>query len=417
MNIISKQYYEFLSTLQEIFRIINSKEVKIIKIDEGIICFQNEKGNNIEISTAHDVVQYCSNDYKNRELFMYDGVKIQPIGKGNDESVSKVSLVYNQKEINFFSFVVNCLAQDYGSPKKNKELKKALSVEQIVLYLEKFIIDPVYAPKIYSISEITDNVVGPLGKTIDQIKNFLEQNQMRYFNRLSIDKENKTISFGFVSKEIIMSQSDISAINENRYNIDYYGSILKCLGEEIKSNVAITRHTFTADQFYAKLLLYNRRFDCLMSKKSTVNTTEGQKTDEFTNVQETSTSPSYTQTLINPSIKHKGLVANNTKNQEISKTTNVQSESTGHYMPLSHTQTPARLSTEHSDLIPCKPNSNEQQFSTSSLVLVTVIPGLIILLLLALAYYRYKKRSGNEVRTGINAVEMKLIPLNNINIV
>ncbi|WP_339048394.1 hypothetical protein [Candidatus Mesenet endosymbiont of Phosphuga atrata] len=149
--------------MQEIFLITNSKEVKITKIDQGIICFQNEKGDNVEISTAHDVAQYCSNDYKNRKLFTYDGVKIQPIGKGNDESISKVSLVYNQEEINFFSFIINCLAEDYKNSKKNEELKKTLNVTQVISYLEKLIIDPIYTRKLYDYINPED--LGVLNKT------------------------------------------------------------------------------------------------------------------------------------------------------------------------------------------------------------------------------------------------------------
>ncbi|XGA08555.1 MAG: hypothetical protein U0X86_000807 [Wolbachia endosymbiont of Xenopsylla cheopis] len=430
MNIISKQYYKFLSTLQKIFRITNSKEVKITKVDKGIICFQNEKGNNVEISTAHDVVQYCSNDYKNRKLFTYDGVKIQPIGKGNDESVSKISLVYNQEEINFFSFTINCLAKDYENPKKSKELKKTLSITQIISYLTKFTIDPIYTRLLYDYINPED-LVQPFIDTIGEIKNFFKREKIDHISYLNIDKENKTISFrivtvkninGKIVKNIVkaakISKSDIPTENNNRYNIDYYDSILECLHKDIKFLETSATQSFTIDEFYAKLFLYSKRFDCLVPLKLVASTTEGQKTDKFTNVQETNTehsvSPRYTQILTNSSTKYKSVVANITKNQGISKTTIMRSDNAEYYTPLSHTQNDYPLvnsSTEHNGLILCKPCSNEQQFSASSLVLAAVIPGLIILLAFILAYCYYKKRNSDKVRTSVGAVE--LAPLNN----
>lgn len=426
MNDISKQYYKFLSTLQEIFLITNTKEIKVNKIDQGIICFRNQRDNNIEISTAHDVIEHCSNNLKNREPFLYDGVEIQPISKNynkryNNENINGISLTYNEGEINFFSFMINCLSEDYNNPKGNEELKKTLNTTQFTLYLEKFITEPEYSRQLYNYIN-TEDLVQPLIDTMDQIIAFIKKDKIERFSYLNIDRENEIISFRritnrVINKVITILKSDISAASKNRYNIDYYSSILECLHKDIESRQIDIKQPFTADEFHAKLLSYNKRFDCLVPAKSITSTAKDQKVDKSTKVQKTSieysTLPDYTQSdnlSISLSTKRSNFsVTSTTKNQEIDRFINAQVTSTGHILPNYTNRDNLLTNSSTENLIPCKPNSNEQQFTTLLVVAALVLSLILVVFTWACSYC--KKRNSNKVETNVRNAE--LTPLNN----
>jgi hypothetical protein len=61
---------------------------------------------------------------------------------------SREYLLFVIKRNKFFSFVVNYLAKDYKNPARNEELKKTLSVAQMILYLEKPVTDPEFFNRI-----------------------------------------------------------------------------------------------------------------------------------------------------------------------------------------------------------------------------------------------------------------------------